>query len=119
MVQDREPFLRTCAGRIYCRRCQAKCKATQMQCGRAAVKGKQVCYVHGGRSKGPTSVEGRERCSQAKTIHGRETRAIRLKRQEKLIHLAELEALGRANGIITGSKTRGPKPGGRQTTKPR
>lgn len=87
-----------------------------MQCGRPAVKGKHVCYVHGGRSKGPTSAEGRERCAQAKIIHGRETRAIRVKRQERLIYLAELEALGRANGIITGSKTRGPKPGGKQKT---
>ena len=27
--------------------------------------------------KGPQSAEGRKRCAQAKTVHGRETRAIR------------------------------------------
>jgi hypothetical protein len=30
--------------------------------------------------KGPQSAEGRQRCAQAKTVHGKETRAIRAQR---------------------------------------
>jgi len=33
-------------------RCQAKAKSTGRQCGNAAMKGKRVCYIHGGRSPG-------------------------------------------------------------------
>jgi len=116
MVQPRELFLSTCGGRIRCRRCQAKCKATNQQCKAPAVRGKAVCRVHGGRSTGPRTAEGRQRCADAKTVHGRETRAIRKSRQASLIRMAGLEALGRAKGFITGPKTRGPKPGGKRSS---
>jgi hypothetical protein len=65
-------------GRIVARRCHAKCKATQQQCRCPAVKGYEVCRVHGSRG-GPKTSEGRARCAKAKTVHGRETRAIREK----------------------------------------
>jgi len=33
-------------------RCQAKAKSTGKRCGNPAMKGKRVCYIHGGKSKG-------------------------------------------------------------------
>jgi hypothetical protein len=65
-------------GRIVARQCQAKCKATQQQCRCPAVKGYEVCRVHGARG-GPKTEEGRARCAKAKLVHGKETRAIRAK----------------------------------------
>jgi hypothetical protein len=34
-------------------RCQATAKSTGMRCGNPAMKGKRVCYIHGGKSPGP------------------------------------------------------------------
>ena len=33
-------------------RCNAKAKSTGQRCGNAAMKGKRVCYIHGGKSPG-------------------------------------------------------------------
>jgi hypothetical protein len=33
-------------------RCQAKAKSTRERCGNPAMKGKRVCYIHGGKSPG-------------------------------------------------------------------
>ena len=41
-------------------RCQAFKKRTNDQCGQFALKGKSVCAVHGGRSTGSKTPEGRE-----------------------------------------------------------
>jgi len=107
-----EQTLITLGGRVSCPRCQAKSKRTKLQCAAPALKGKRVCKTHGGRSTGPTTESGRQRCAKAKTIHGRETRQIRKERSEGLARLFELETLGRKIGLITGEKTRGPKPKG-------
>ena len=64
------------------------------------MRGKTVCRTHGGASTGPKTLEGRQRCAEAKTVHGRETRAIRTKRDEKLRELREIEDLMKANGLI-------------------
>jgi hypothetical protein len=90
---DREPFMTLAAGRIRCRRCQALSKRTKRQCGAPSVRGKRCCRLHGGLSGGPTSIEGRKRCSDAKTIHGGETRAIRAARPAKMAELRELEKI--------------------------
>ena len=50
-------------------------------------------------------------CAAAKTIHGRETRKRRTVTSSKLRELHELEMLGRAVGIIRGSRVRGRTPG--------
>jgi hypothetical protein len=58
--------------------------------------------VHGGRSTGPRTQQGRNLCGAAKTLHGRETRAIRAKRQQALAELKLLERMGKGFGIMLG-----------------
>ena len=81
-------------------RCQAKSKRSGEQCRKAAMRSKNVCRTHGGASTGPKTPEGRQRCAEAKTIHGWETRAIRAKRDAKLRELREIEGLMKASGLM-------------------
>jgi hypothetical protein len=53
-------------------------KRTKVQCGAPAIRGKTKCKTHGVISTGPSTLEGKLRCAQAKTIHGNDTRADRL-----------------------------------------
>ena len=64
-------------------RCQAMSKRSKTQCKKAALNGKRVCMFHGGKSTGPKSKAGKERCAAAKTVHGWETRKKREYRAEK------------------------------------
>ena len=105
-----EQTLKTLGGRVVCQRCQAKSKRTKLQCAAPALKGKRVCKTHGGRSTGPKTKDGRQRCSEAKTIHGRETREARTERSLASARLALLESVGFEFGIMGGLKSRGPKP---------
>jgi len=61
----------------------------------------------GGRS--PKTEAGLQRCADAKTIHGRETRSARRARSESIAELQMLEQMGRTLGFIVGPKTRFPK----------
>ncbi|MDB9871078.1 hypothetical protein OAD33_08390 [Alphaproteobacteria bacterium] len=70
-------------GRICAFRCQALSKRTKLQCGAPALKGKSVCRFHGGKSTGPITIDGKQRCAKAKTVHGWETREKRRIRAEK------------------------------------
>jgi hypothetical protein len=70
-------------GRVRARRCQALSKRSKLQCGKAALKGKSACMFHGGKSTGPITELGKQRCAAAKTIHGFETRAKREYRAKK------------------------------------
>ena len=69
-----------------------------------------MCKWHGGRSTGPKTEAGRQRCAEAKTIHGRETRAARTERSLGSARLAVLEAVGFSIGLMAGGRTRGVKP---------
>ena len=80
-------------GRIRALRCQALSKRSKLQCRKAALKGKRVCMFHGGKSTGPVTFHGKQRCADAKTIHGRETRIIRAKRAKSLAELKYLFSL--------------------------
>ena len=91
----------TAFGIINVPRCQAKSKRSGDQCRKAAMRGKKVCRTHGGASTGPKTTEGRQRCAKAKTVHGRETRAKRSKRDAKLRELRDLERTMKAAGLIT------------------
>ena len=84
-------------GNRRCRRCSARSKRSGQQCRAPAVvgsgktTGRGVCRMHGSGSSGAKTPEGRQRCSQANLIHGRETRAIRKARSEKLAELRLIE----------------------------
>ncbi len=103
---------RTAGGRILCVQCQATAKSTRQQCRRPATKGKRACKLHGGRSTGPRTQEGRQRCAEAKTVHGQETTSIRMERRLASARLAVLEWAGHALGLMQGTRTRGRKPSG-------
>ena len=105
-----EQTLKTLGGRVICQRCQAKSKRTKLQCAAPALKGKRVCKTHGGRSTGPKTEAGRQRCAAAKTIHGRETHEARIERSLASARLAVLEAVGHMLGFMNGTRTRGIKP---------
>ena len=84
MSQTKEKYILLAGGRIHAFRCQALSKRSKQQCRKAASKGKRVCMFHGGKSTGPVTSLGKQRCANARTIHGRETRSIRIKRAQKL-----------------------------------
>jgi hypothetical protein len=81
-----------------------------LQCKKPALKGKRVCGFHGGKSTGPKTAAGKQRVAESKTIHGRETRAIRAQRSRDLAYLRQLEDVGRVFHVIGGNRTPGPKP---------
>ena len=105
-----EQTFKTLGGRVTCQRCQAKSKRTKLQCSAPALKGKRVCKTHGGRSTGPKTEAGRQRCSKSRTVHGRETRKTRSERSLGLARLAVLEAVGHKLGFMNGTRTRGRNP---------
>jgi hypothetical protein len=74
------------------------------------MKGKAVCRTHGGLSTGCKTEAGRQRCAEAKTIHGRETREARTERSLASARLAVLEAVGFSIGLMSGGRTRGRRP---------
>lgn len=100
----------TAGGRICCTQCQAKSKRTQQQCRAPAAKGKTKCRFHGGASTGPKTPEGRQRCAEAQTIHGKETRKARTERSLASAKLAVLETVGFGLGCMEGNRTRGRRP---------
>jgi hypothetical protein len=94
----------TLGGRVTCTQCDAKSKRTKQQCRNPAMKGKNTCLHHGGRSRGSITTAGRARQIAANTKHGNETRAKRAEYRAKMKELYELEEAGRAMGVIVGPK---------------
>ena len=105
-----EQYLQTLGGRVTCKRCQARSKRTRNQCCAPAMVGKNVCRFHGGKSTGPTSEAGRQRCAQSRFVHGNETTSMRMGRSIASAKLALLESVGFEFGIMGGLRSRGPKP---------
>lgn len=83
-------YLLLAGGHIRCRQCAAKSKRTQEQCKAPAMRAKRVCRIHGGKSTGVKTPEGRVKLALVHTKHGQETRAIR---KERSIQLGELSLL--------------------------
>ena len=104
-----EQYVLAFGGRITCPRCQARSKRTLVQCGAPSLKGRRVCKAHGGRSTGPKTEQGRQRCADAKTIHGFDTRQARSERALGMRRLRDLEDLGYLLGIMNGPRTPGRK----------
>ena len=101
----------TAGGRITCRQCEGTSRRTKERCKAPAAKNKTRCRFHGGRKiSGPKTLEGRQRCAKAKTIHGRETHDARTERSLASARLAVLEAVGFSIGLMSGGRTRGVKP---------
>jgi len=82
-------------GRIRTFQCQALSKRSKLQCKNAALKGKRVCRFHGGKSTGPITIHGKQRCAEAKTVHGLETREKREIRAKKLKEMKMLFSLSK------------------------
>ena len=81
-----------------------------MQCGKPAIPTRYKCAQHGGLSTGPKTPEGRQRCAEARTVHGHETTTMRMERSLASARLAVLESVGFGLGLMTGTRTPGRRP---------
>ncbi len=97
-------------GHIICNQCQAMSKRSRQRCKAPAMRFKKCCFYHGGKSSGPKTEVGRQRCAEAKTIHGRETREARSERSLGSARLAVLEEVGFSIGLMSGGRRRGRRP---------
>ena len=73
---EKEAYILTLGGRIRCPRCQAKSKRTKQQCRSPAIRGKRVCRIHGGKSTGPRTQQGRNLCGAARRRYTAERHAL-------------------------------------------
>lgn len=79
------------------KRCGAKSKQTGKPCRAVAIRGKERCFSHGGRSTGARTPSGKVRAAAANFKHGRytkETIAERLRSRMMMGWLDDLEELG-------------------------
>lgn len=85
---------------LVAKRCQAFRKQSNDQCGQFALSGKNVCAVHGGRSTGIKTPEGKERHRHANTTIGTESVEQRAERRQKMQELDQLEEQMRQLGMF-------------------
>ena len=76
-MPEKQAWLLTAGGQIRCRRCQGMSRRTGVQCGAPAEQHSEKCRFHGSRATGPITLEGLERCAQAKWQGKADTRAQR------------------------------------------
>lgn len=109
-----EPTLLTAGGRIRCLRCTAHSSRTGEQCGRPAINTSRThkCQFHGGRGSGPKTPEGKARIAAAHTVHGQETKAVRVERSVATARLSRLEDAMHVLGMTSEPRTRGRKASG-------
>ncbi len=90
-------------GPISVPRCQARSKRSGLQqCGLMAVRGKRVCRVHGGKSTGPRSRQGKAAVAAAHLTHGRRARDYTAMCRGERERVRALAMLARACGLIRG-----------------
>jgi hypothetical protein len=106
-----EHHLITAGGKIACGRCKAVSGRTKQQCGRPAIRHKQVCQFHGGRSTGPKSEEAKNRLKTLNLKHGEYIKEKRVTSSKQILLLRYLEDVCLHLGLFS-TKTRGPKPTG-------
>ena len=109
-----ETQLTLAGGRIRCLRCMARSVRSGEQCGKPAMKSSktQKCTHHGGRSKGATTAEGKQRMIDANLTHGQSTRASREEHSKVSARLSMLEDCMYLLGMTTEPRIRGRKPAG-------
>lgn len=71
-------------------RCGAKCKRTGFPCKGSAMKNGR-CRIHGGKSTGARTLEGRKRSQRANWIHGHYSAEAKAARREERAQLKELK----------------------------
>ena len=108
----KENILKTAGGKIECGRCQATSKGSKSQCSRPALRGKSVCALHGGKSTGPRTQDGKERSRQAHIKSGNYTNEYKQKQNRALLSLAYIHDLMIALKLSNAQRPRGPYPKG-------
>jgi hypothetical protein len=63
-------------------KCQAKAKSTGQRCKNVAIKGKRVCYLHGGKSTGAKTEQGKIRSKYARLRYGDYSAQVKRNRKE-------------------------------------
>ena len=111
MIKNPDIELLTCGGKIVCRRCKASSVRNNQQCGRPAIKGKNTCQFHGGRSTGPKGEQSKCRLRTLNLKKGFFTAEARENKRKDSIKLRYLEDIGHHLGLIL-VRTRGRKPNG-------
>ena len=101
-------------GRIRCLRCTARSVRSGEQCGKPAMKSSktQKCTHHGGRSKGATTAEGKQRSIDANVTHGQSARVAREEHSKVSARLSTLEDCMYVLGMTAEPRIRGRKPVG-------
>ena len=109
-----DKYLMTAGGKITCLRCTARSTRSGNQCRKPALKVSrtQKCQTHGGRNKGPITVEGKARSAAAHIKTGLYTRQAIMERSQKLTEILQLEDAMHVLKMTTSSRTRGRKPRG-------
>ena len=109
-----ETKLTLAGGRIRCLRCTARSVRSGEQCGKPAMKSSktQKCTHHGGRSKGATTAEGKQRIIDVHLKHGDSTRAAREEHSKVSARLSTLEDCMYVLGMTAEPRIRGRKPAG-------
>jgi hypothetical protein len=91
--------------------CAAKSKRSQLQCGKAAMHGKRVCHIHGGKSTGAKNEAGKRRSRKANWIHGNRSAEAMMKASKDAARIRELaDALRVLNALNTNERIRGAWP---------
>ncbi len=106
-----QKFLLTGGGRIICLRCTAKSVRSGEQCAKPAMKSShaQKCTHHGGRSTGPKTAQGKQRCIAAHQIDGKNTRKMRAEHSKKSALISMLEDCLHVLGMTDAKRNRGRK----------
>jgi len=109
-----ETHITLAGGHIRCLRCMARSVRSGEQCGKPAMKSSktQKCTHHGGRSKGATTAEGKQRIIDANLTHGQSTMAAREEHSKVSARLSMLEDCLYVLGMTTEPRIRGRKPTG-------
>ena len=109
-----QTYITLAGGRIRCLRCSARSVRSGEQCKKPAMKSSktQKCTHHGGRSKGATTVEGKQRSIDANVTHGQSTRSAREEHSKVSAQLSTLEDCMYVLGMTAEPRVRGRKPAG-------